>query len=577
MKEKTLLNWDGSFVSPRWLVCFSLGAVFGCGNAPPRHYGESPSEEAFLLTETDAVREQSSDPEATFGEPGTGTGTSPAHTSPSPTATATATAGPTNAGTSTVAPGQTTGVTAPPVATVCGDGALGPNEECDDGAANSDTAPNACRVTCVAPTCGDSVTDEGEHCDDGNLVANDGCHACALGYCGDRILQSGEACDDGNDVADDACSNDCTVPGCGDGIVQAPDEECDDGAVTADCTAACRHPKCGDGFRQGLEECDDGNAVNDDTCTADCVRAACGDGLLSAGETCEDGNTANGDGCNATCQLEVCGDGILSVGESCEDGNRVDGDGCSSACQTEICGDSKTTGIEQCDDGNRNDNDGCSAMCRDEVCGDGIVQPPREDCEDLNTVDTDVCRNGCKHAASLNALSSSCSNTDQITQTVCMVAAANWCQQYDNDPIAGMVTGKKADNEYYVGCITGFTQKEYSTSQLDQCQPGRQQSPACLEQINNACETLGYTRGFYLGTGSSGNYAIACGAGAVSTASISGCNGIADTNPVPVTCAQALASKCGNNKGGMIQARAASNQVTYTCIDLTLTGTVRQF
>jgi hypothetical protein len=140
-----------------------------------------------------------------------------------------------------------------------------------------------------------------------------------------------------------------------------------------------------------------------------------------------------------------------------------------------------------------------------------------------------------------------------------------------------MVTGKKADNEYYVGCITGFERKEASTSQLDQCQPGRQQSPSCLEQIRNACDSLGYERGFYLGTGSSGTFAIACGHGDLDAASVAGCNGISDTNPVPVACAQALTAKCGNEQGGMLQARAASNQVTYTCIDLTLTGTVRQF
>ena len=36
-----------------------------------------------------------------------------------------------------------------------------------------------------------------------------------------------EACDDGNEVDEDDCSNACTLPICGDGIVQ-PGEECDD-------------------------------------------------------------------------------------------------------------------------------------------------------------------------------------------------------------------------------------------------------------------------------------------------------------------------------------------------------------
>src|SRR5690606_18755733 len=119
---------------------------------------------------------------------------------------------------------------------------------------------------------------------------------------------------------------------------------------------------------------------------------------------------------------------------------------------------------------------------------------------------------------------------------------------------------------------------EVDVSLLDQCPPGRQQSPACLEQINVACRDLGYSRGFYLGSGgSSGTYDVACDSGSTRTESISGCNGIQDTQPVPVACAQALATRCGQDQGGMIQARAESNQVTYTCIELSLTGSVRQF
>jgi cysteine-rich repeat protein len=575
MKVKSLFHRSGSSLSRRLALAWPLGVAFGCGNPATRDYTGLPTEESSLLSNSNSEQQLEPDNEADGASEST-VGTVTANPV-SPTAPGTAVT-PGTPATGTVNTGVTTtddssNVTQP--ASVCGDAQLDANEACDDGASNSDAVPNACRVNCTQARCGDTVTDDGEECDDGNLITNDGCNDCNLPYCGDGVVQGTEACDDGNDVVDDDC-NECAVPGCGDGVTQSPREECDDGAVTDTCTAACKHPTCGDGFTQSGEECDDGNTVDNDTCTADCESAKCGDSLLSTGETCEDGNTENGDGCTSLCQLEVCGDGILSVGESCEDGNKLDGDGCSSTCQTEICGDSKKTGIEQCDDGNRNDNDGCSAMCRNEVCGDGVVQAPREDCEDLNTVDTDVCRNGCKHAKSLNALSSSCANVDQITQTVCMVATDNWCQQYNNNPIAGMVTGEKADNEYYVGCINGFTQKEYPTSQLDQCPGGRQQSPSCLEQINNACESLGYSQGFYLGNGSSGNFAIACGSGAVSSASVQGCNGIADTSPVPVACAQALATKCGNNKGGMIQARAQSNQVTYTCIDLSLTGTVRQ-
>jgi hypothetical protein len=193
-------------------------------------------------------------------------------------------------------------------------------------------------------------------------------------------------------------------------------------------------------------------------------------------------------------------------------------------------------------------------------------------------VDTDVCRNGCKNAATLNALSNSCSTVAQITQTVCMGAAANWCKQYGNSTIAGMVTGQIADNEYTVGCVSGFTRQEVDTSLLQgQCPGGRQQSPGCLEQADAACQAIGYTQGFYLGNGSSaGTTALACGNGTRTfTDNVPGCNGIGATDPVPVACAKALAAKCGAGRGGMMQLRAQTNQVTYTCVDLTLTGSVR--
>jgi len=61
------------------------------------------------------------------------------------------------------------------VAPGCGDGVLDADEECDDGAANSDVEPDACRTDCFAAHCGDGVTDIGEECDDGTAWGGDGC------------------------------------------------------------------------------------------------------------------------------------------------------------------------------------------------------------------------------------------------------------------------------------------------------------------------------------------------------------------------------------------------------------------
>ena len=59
----------------------------------------------------------------------------------------------------------------------CGDGEINQSfEECDDGDANADDSPNACREDCTLPFCGDGVyDDETEDCDDGNYWNLDGC------------------------------------------------------------------------------------------------------------------------------------------------------------------------------------------------------------------------------------------------------------------------------------------------------------------------------------------------------------------------------------------------------------------
>ena len=118
-----------------------------------------------------------------------------------------------------------------PGTSVCGDGTLDPLcERCDDGAANSDVAPDACRTTCRPARCGDGTVDTGETCDDGNRDDCDGCsHDCqaevGLG-CGDGVAYPacGETCDDGNVIVGDGCTPDChieRVPGGG-----APKTDC---------------------------------------------------------------------------------------------------------------------------------------------------------------------------------------------------------------------------------------------------------------------------------------------------------------------------------------------------------------
>jgi cysteine-rich repeat protein len=195
-------------------------------------------------------------------------------------------------------------------APVCGNGVVEAGEQCDDG----NTITEACaygQASCMV--CGAAC----------QRVAG------ATSFCGDGVVDAahGEACDDGNQVSGDGCSATCQVevkaPVCGNGVVEAG-EQCDDGGTT---TEACAY---------GQASCTVCNATCQRVAGA---TSFCGDGVVDAAyETCDDGNVTPGDGCSATCQLEatpVCGNGVVELGEQCDDGNTTPGDGCDAACMKE--------------------------------------------------------------------------------------------------------------------------------------------------------------------------------------------------------------------------------------------------
>jgi cysteine-rich repeat protein len=196
----------------------------------------------------------------------------------------------------------------------CGDGRVEGNEACDDGRANADGVPGACRTDCRAPRCGDGVVDPGEGCDDG--------------------VRNGQR---------GACRATCVAPFCGDGLTD-PGEQCDWGGANDDtrvenCRTNCRLPYCGDGVLKDGEDCDDGAANSDvvpDACRTDCTVSRCGDGTLDTGEACDDGarnNAFAADACRPGCVLPACGDRVVDLGEDCDDGEPEGRDGCDPLCR----------------------------------------------------------------------------------------------------------------------------------------------------------------------------------------------------------------------------------------------------
>jgi cysteine-rich repeat protein len=289
---------------------------------------------------------------------------------------------------------------------VCGDGAVEGAEECDDGNLKDD---DACPSTCVRWTCGDGfVRRYVEQCDDGAAnsdTAPDACRSdCRAAHCGDGVLDSQEGCEDGNQSNSDACLNNCISATCGDGLVQSAVEECDDGAgnssITPDaCRPNCRSPRCGDQVRDTGEECDDANTDDSDFCLTTCMSAACGDGITHTGyEDCDQGaanSDTEPDACRSDCSLHRCGDTVVDSDETCDDGNTTVTDACPTTCEAAACGDGFLhIGFEQCDDGNASSADWCIA-CNRASCGDGFVFVDVEECDE-GTSNSDVAPDSCR-------------------------------------------------------------------------------------------------------------------------------------------------------------------------------------
>lgn len=115
-----------------------------------------------------------------------------------------------------------------------------PDERC-----NEDTG----RCEPAAKGCENGIQDAGETDVD---CGGSGCAPCIEGM----------RCEMGRDCSSGVCSDLlCAAPLCGDGVINNPDEECDNGALNSDilpdaCRTSCRLPSCGDGVIDSTENFD---------------------------------------------------------------------------------------------------------------------------------------------------------------------------------------------------------------------------------------------------------------------------------------------------------------------------------
>jgi uncharacterized repeat protein (TIGR03806 family) len=315
-------------------------------------------------------------------------------------------------------------------------------------------------------TCGNGALDPGEECDDGNQTNGDGCTAtCFDEYCGDNVVNDGgaETCDPpGTDICDDTCNNRTAV--CGDGWVTPP-ENCEDGnTVSGDgCSSICQDesqdltavgtiiasiplPQGGgnhdlevirDGDKPPLGTTDDSRQYDSwdgiDPATEDWIGYSFASVYTFNRVVFQEGNEFINGGWFDSLTVQVLQGGVWTEvsnlvitpsyggadGQTYEthdmtftpmlgDGIRIHGDpgGSSnfiSVAELEVfaettpitCGDGTLDPDEECDDGNNANGDGCAADCTLEpVCGDGTVTAP-EECDDGNTVGGDGCASDC--------------------------------------------------------------------------------------------------------------------------------------------------------------------------------------
>lgn len=297
---------------------------------------------------------------------------------------------------------------------ICGNGVVESGETCDTGVAPG--APGECPT---AADCDDSLD-----CTEDALINPSSCTADCTNNDITLCIDSDGCCPVGCDLTSD---DDCTST-CGDGAVTGS-ETCDTGIAAGSLGACPAQADCDD-----LDNCTTDTLVGGATCQAHCdndpVGCATGDGCCPP-SGCD--NNTDGD-CPAVCgngvveplDGELC-DTTIAAGSpgacpsaaDCNDNDNctvdsVQGSGCLAHCDN-VSISTCTTGDQCCPAGCDATNDfDCGG------CGNGIDEPSfGEECDDGNTVNTDVCTNSCTD--NIGAMGDPCtSNANCIGQFACV-------------------------------------------------------------------------------------------------------------------------------------------------------------
>ncbi len=325
--------------------------------------------------------------------------------------------------------------------------------------------------------------------------------------CGDDAVSCLEECDDGNSTAGDGCSDTCSCENtCGNGSFEPPCEQCDLGGVcmfgAEPPDTPCTLPLGSECNAGGFCVIDDSRGCNDV-----CQRTigSCGDGVVDAGlEDCDDGNTADGDCCDSNCRFEPAASSC-SDGDACNGDETCDGAGSCAAGQALDCDDSNVCTDDSCDSVDGCVNTPNTGPCSDgDACTDGDVCAAGEctpggplDCDDSNICTDDSCDTigGCVNAPNTDP----CSDGDACTEgDVCAAGActpggpldcndSNVCTDDSCDSIGGCVNAPNTGP-----CSDGDACTEGDVCAAGACTPGGQldcdDSNVCTD---DSCDTVG--------------------------------------------------------------------------------------